>query len=249
MTPGSGKALTLLAHGLLAHRANRRLRRWLAREPGAAARLSRQVTVLLIRLACLEYGLQPWGGFLWSPASLPELDGCVLDDPVRRAVALLLPAGPSALAEWYEALLTLSARLDLRARTLHLEPARGSSRKRWGSYSTPPGLIAPLLESALDPILNAVDNPLALKVCDPACGSGGLLLAAARRLAAKLDKVSNHGDSFAQVVRHCLHGVDRDPLAVELCKLRLACECGADVGSLDGQIHCGNSLVGSPPDI
>jgi hypothetical protein len=71
----------------------------------------------------------------------------------------------------------------------------GNARKLSGSYYTPDSLVQELIKSALDPVIeqriaDAPENPtealLAIRVIDPACGSGHFLLAAARRLAEKL---------------------------------------------------------------
>ena len=95
-----------------------------------------------------------------------------------------------------------------------------------------------------------------ISVCDPACGSGHFLLAAARRLAAELARIEAGADqpteadyrhALRQVVRHCIYGVDMNPLAVELCRTALwleAIEPGKPLGFLDAHIQLGNSLVG-----
>ncbi|MBF0563039.1 MAG: hypothetical protein HQL37_13700, partial [Alphaproteobacteria bacterium] len=47
--------------------------------------------------------------------------------------------------------------------------------------------------------------------------------------------------------RHCLYGVDRNPLAVELCKVALwieTVEPGKPLSFLDGRIRQGDSLIG-----
>src|SRR5207248_9357118 len=71
--------------------------------------------------------------------------------------------------------------------------AAGQERKTTGSYYTPASLIQCLLDSALDPVLaeaarqsDAAEAILHLKVCDPACGSGHFLIAAAHRMAKRL---------------------------------------------------------------
>ena len=142
---------------------------------------------------------------------------------------------------------------------------RGSERKRSGSYYTPDSLVQELIKSALEPVIarTLADHPgdprgalLRLKVCDPACGSGHFLLAAARRLAHEVARVEAITDAPDEVVRrhalrevvaHCIYGVDKNPLAVELCKTALwleALEPGRPLGFLDHHIRCGNALVG-----
>ena len=100
---------------------------------------------------------------------------------------------------------------------------------------------------------------LALKVCDPACGSGHFLIAAAHRLAGHLSRVRT-GESEASlidyqhalrdVISRCIYGVDINPMAVELCKVSLwmeAIDPGRPLSFLDHHIQCGNSLLGTTP--
>ena len=145
------------------------------------------------------------------------------------------------------------------------EKTKGSERKLTGSYYTPPALVSELVRSTLDPVIaravaSRPDDPraaiLALKVVDPACGSGHFLLAAARRLAAEIARAESGDDTLdeaarqhalREVVRHCIYGVDRNPLAVELCRTALwmeTIEPGKPLTFLDAHILPGDSLVG-----
>ena len=97
---------------------------------------------------------------------------------------------------------------------------------------------------------------LSLRVLDPACGSGHFLLAAARRLGKELAKIRTGKDepdpdhvreAIRDVVARCLYGVDKNPLAVELCRVALWLEAhcvGKPLTFLDHHIKCGDSLVG-----
>lgn len=141
--------------------------------------------------------------------------------------------------------------------------ARGSARKLTGSYYTPDELVQELIKSALEPkiaeALKATDPRsalLALKVIDPASGSGHFLLAAARRIAAEVARLDAESDipeaqafrhALREVVARCIYGVDFNPLAVELCKTALwleTLEPGKPLGFLDHHVRHGNSLVG-----
>ena len=143
--------------------------------------------------------------------------------------------------------------------------AGGHTRKLTGSYYTPDSLVQELIKSALVPVIQdrLQANPekprdalLSITVCDPACGSGHFLLAAARRLATELATVDagldqptddNYRHALREVVRHCIYGVDINPLAVELCKTGLwleSIEPGKPLSFLDAHIQCGNGLVG-----
>ena len=143
--------------------------------------------------------------------------------------------------------------------------AKGSERKLTGSYYTPPVLVSELVTSTLDPVIaQAVashpEDPraaiLALNVVDPACGSGHFLLAAVRHLAAEVARIDSGADTLdetarqhalREVVQRCIFGVDRNPLAVELCKTTLwmeTIEPGKPLTFLDSHILQGDSLVG-----
>src|SRR5262245_14252858 len=82
-----------------------------------------------------------------------------------------------------------------------LVEAAGAARKTGGSYFTPLALIDALLDSALEPVLehasrqgDPVAAVLGLRVCDPACGSGTFLVAAARRIGQRLAEVRLEAD-------------------------------------------------------
>ncbi len=97
---------------------------------------------------------------------------------------------------------------------------------------------------------------LGLRVADIACGSGHILLAAARRIATELASVRTGEDqpsppafraALRDVIRNCIYGVDLNPLAVELCKVALWLEAhnpGQPLNFLDHHIKCGNAIVG-----
>ncbi|MFS8805198.1 N-6 DNA methylase [Synechococcus sp. R55.6] len=171
------------------------------------------------------------------------------------------------LGSVYESLLEYHPQIDTSGRIPRFELAFGSERKSTGSYYTPPELVAELIRSALEPVLaerlakakpmaDAEQALLSLRVLDPACGSGHFLLAAARRLGKELAKIRTGEEEPApervreairDVVAHCIYGVDKNPLAVELCRVALWLEAhcaGKPLTFLDHHIKCGDSLVG-----
>ena len=107
--------------------------------------------------------------------------------------------------------------------------------------------------------LTAEERILALKVCDPACGSGHFLIAAANRMAKALAFVRTGEEepppaaiqqARRDIIGHCIYGVDINPMAVELCKVNLwmeALEPGKPLSFLDHRILAGNSLLGTTP--
>lgn len=166
----------------------------------------------------------------------------------------------------YEALLELTPLVDLEARTFGFREGAtsGNARKISSSYYTPDSLVQLLLDKALDPLIDqaVAANPgreadalLELTVLDPACGSGHFLLSAGRRIATRLAQLRSPGSPSAEDWRHalrevsrrCLFGVDRNPMAVELCRTALwieSIEPGKPLSFLDGHIQCGDSLIG-----
>lgn len=151
---------------------------------------------------------------------------------------------------------------------IHFTFHEGTDRKTSGSYYTRPELVNELIKSALIPVIedrlkgHGGDTAakaralLNLKVCDPAAGSGHMLLAAARTIAWYLARVQSGEDNPApsvyrqclrEVIQHCIYAVDFNPDAVELCKLALWLEghnSGKPLSFLDHKIRNGNSLVG-----
>lgn len=171
------------------------------------------------------------------------------------------------LGSVYESLLELQPQLGDDGITLvfasEAAEQKGNQRKTTGSYYTPDSLVQALLDTALDPVLDRTeaeaDDPakalLKLSVIDPACGSGHFLLAAARRIATRLARIRAEGTpsladfrhALRDVARCCIHGVDRNPMAVELTKVALWIETvdpGLPLGFFDAQIRCGDALLG-----
>ncbi len=100
------------------------------------------------------------------------------------------------------------------------------------------------------------------KVCDPAMGSGHFLVDAANQMVGlvvallaevpyvegmRVSITSNPNDWRRRITRHCIYGVDINPLAVNLAKLSLWLNCFAiehRLTFLDHHLRCGNSLIG-----
>jgi hypothetical protein len=144
----------------------------------------------------------------------------------------------------------------------------------------PPAFVDCLLDSALEPVLDAaaqrggqaakrkksagdatevVKALLAVTVCDPACGSGSLLVAAAGRIARRVAEAREGNPSpdglrraMREVVGGCVYGVDVSGAAVERAKdrLRIAAEVpGMMPPFLDGHVRQGNALIGASPEL
>jgi len=236
---------------------------------------------------CSELGLPALGGFLFGPEAMPELEfaelanehllmairnlGLVKDRSGWRLVDYR-NLGSEELGSVYESLLELNPTMELDVGKFTLGTVAGNQRKTSGSYYTPDSLVQCLLDSALDPVVEqaikgksageAEKAILALKVCDPAVGSGHFLVGAAHRLAKHLAFVRAQalGESepsplyyqraLRDVIGHCLYGVDVNPMAAELCRVSLwleAIEPGKPLSFLDHHIRVGNSLLGATP--
>ncbi|MFN3649417.1 MAG: class I SAM-dependent DNA methyltransferase [Armatimonadota bacterium] len=176
---------------------------------------------------------------------------------LERRLRSELPAGAPSAEE-------LGA---LYQRLLH-DPSGSSSghRKRSGIYYTGGALVGLLVREALAPALQdrlrglqgraeRERALLSLRVCDPACGTGQILLGAARYLAGELARLREgpdpseavRRDALRQVVTTCLYGLDLDPLAVSLCRTLLWREAadGPAPPQLSAHLRAGSALAGS----
>lgn len=188
----------------------------------------------------------------------------------------------------------------------------GGTRKGSGTFYTRPQLAGPIVRRALQSLAYVAvrevkdegtgvvtvtewaprkpEEILALKICDPAMGSGSFLISALRYLTEALVEGLHYHGRFVEhteqticrladglpvdhpshetlpvpkdhaefderlrarlkryVVERCIHGVDLDPLAVELAKTALWVETmdwKLAFGFLDHKLKCGNALLG-----
>src|SRR5262245_59349889 len=97
---------------------------------------------------------------------------------------------------------------DKSVRTVDGRAMNAASQKRHGCYYTPPALVERLLAATLN------GAPQHFSICDPACGTGNILIAAAR-----------HGR---------VYGIERDPEAAAICRDRLRLS--------EQRIRCGDAL-------
>jgi hypothetical protein len=239
-----------------------------------------QIVFLALARGEKRLGLPGLGG-LFLPETTRDLDAAQLpNSAVMEAIyrlawlrdgSALTPVNwrdmqTEELGSVYESLLELTPRIADDGHVFSFAEgaeAQGHARKTTGSYYTPDSLVQALLDSALDPVLDRVEGQsekpvdalLALRVIDPACGSGHFLLAAARRVASRVARLRGSGVAAANDYRHalrdvarqCLYGVDRNPMAVELTKVALwieTIEPGKPLGFLDANIGCGDALIG-----
>ncbi len=155
------------------------------------------MAVAAVRLATTTGRRLPDGLRLWGLAGgRPEVDAAV-EPAVDPDVAVPAVASGADLAA-------------------ALEAATGHDQRRAnGLHVTPRWLADRLVVLALDGLAAAP----AVTVCDPACGGGAFLVAAARRL-------HRRGAERRRVVRHLLWGADIDPVGLAVAEAALALWAG-----------------------
>ncbi|QTN31226.1 restriction endonuclease [Akkermansiaceae bacterium] len=228
----------------------------------------------------LKLGVAPLGGDLFNRGSLGVLEDCSLDNatflgalrqltlftnPVTRQL-MRVNYGALNVEEFgsvYQGLLEFEPRVTEIDGKCHFAFAQGDERGATGSHYTEDELVQPLIKHSLDHLIaeklkqpDPVAALLSLRVADISCGSGHILLAAARRIGLALAIVRTGDDqpsptayreAVRDVIKNCIYGVDLNPLAVELCKVALWLEAhvpGEPLGFLDHHIKCGNAIVG-----
>jgi hypothetical protein len=125
-----------------------------------------------------------------------------------------------------------------------------------GAFFTPPAVAERLLDAGLDPVLAAAERAGAravrsVRICDPASGPGVFLLAALRRTSQVLARAASMplAAAAAEVLQHCIYGVDLDAGAIELCRGLAWLETELPWSALSrlSSFRCGNSLLGATP--
>ncbi|MEQ8665633.1 MAG: N-6 DNA methylase [Rhodospirillales bacterium] len=189
--------------------------------------------------------------------------GKTVDKPLREADT------PDAIAAALDPIVderASPAKQPMAAGTPILQPTE--ERRRTGSHYTPRSLTEPIVRHALEPTFERLgkaatpEKILAIKVCDPAMGSGAFLVEACRQLAQRLvDAWASHPrtrpvippdedeelHARRLVAQRCIYGVDRNPMAVDLARLSLWLVTLArdhEFTFLDHALKAGDSLVG-----
>ncbi|MFH0823042.1 MAG: N-6 DNA methylase, partial [Pseudomonadota bacterium] len=150
---------------------------------------------------------------------------------------------------------------------LSAEPCSRSKRNH-GVFYTPPSVVAAIVERTLDAL--QISDPRdysELRILDPSMGTGAFLLEALDRIAGRVsadpslwagDVSAAPGPGMhdnqglvmavkAQLVEHCLFGIDVDPIAASIAEAALM-ERGGGAGPgrsrLRPRVFVGNSLMG-----
>ncbi|MCP4690818.1 MAG: N-6 DNA methylase, partial [Desulfobacterales bacterium] len=229
-------------------------------------------------------GISPLAGDLFGHRAIGALNQCNLDNRIllkclgNLSVFIHRKTGQKMRVNYaslnveefgsvYEGLLEYDPVITPRGRAPRFDFKKGSARSSSGSHYTPDELVQPLIKHSLDHIIEEklAASPqkaqkekalLSIKVCDVACGSGHILLNAARRIGSALARVRTGEDqpspcplrrAIRDVIKSCIYGVDKNPLAVELCKVALWLEAhnpGQPLHFLDHHVKCGDAIVG-----
>ena len=226
-----------------------------------------------------EYGVPAYNGGLFDPERHAELETLRFNDQVvhriLRRLIYLDESEPVPYADLdvrdfgdiYEGLLEQRLTLEKVGREFRLSLRnKTGERKASGSYFTSDSLVEHLVRETLNPLLAECEaDPhkiLALKVVDPAMGSGHFLVKAVDEIAwhltlncAPIDKGAPDDSGPKEyaywkrkVVESCIYGVDVNPMAVELAKVALwlhSAKMGRPLSFLDHHLKCGNSLAGA----
>lgn len=228
----------------------------------------------------IKLGLAPLAGDLFGADAIGTLADCTLGNDVllrclrslnvyehpdnRQLIRVNYAAlNVEEFGSVYEGLLEYEPHFLIDGSRIEFDFKSGDERAATGSHYTPDELVQPLIKHSLDYLIAdrlKAKNPeaalLDLRVADIACGSGHILLAAARRIATELAVVRTGEEqpsptayraALRDVIRTCIYGVDLNPLAVELCKVALWLEAhnpGQPLNFLDHHIKCGNAIVG-----
>ncbi|MGH9408731.1 MAG: Eco57I restriction-modification methylase domain-containing protein [Vicinamibacterales bacterium] len=220
----------------------------------------------------------PFNGRLFAPSAAPAAETAVLDDRVARDVLLAITTragadrrerisyadlGVEQLGAVYERV------LDYRPETAAegVQLVATGKRKSTGTFYTPRAITEFMVRRTLAPLVRnrSADQILALRIVDPAMGSGAFLVAACRYLADAYEaalvregSASGSGVGAAErarfrraIAQRCLYGVDLNPTAVQLARLSLwLCTLAAErpLTFLDHRLRTGNSLLGASHD-
>ncbi|HJR61666.1 MAG TPA: N-6 DNA methylase [Vicinamibacterales bacterium] len=218
----------------------------------------------------------PFNGRLFSPAHAPLAEVVPLDEAAVRLALLSLTTRRSRHGRERIAYADLGVEhlggVYERVLDYDVQPAPGRApalvrsgrRKATGSFYTPRSLTEYLVRRTLAPLVTEATPAavLALRVLDPAMGSGAFLVAACRYLAHAYECALIRQDATApqdisesdratfrrMVAQRCLFGVDLNPMAVQLARLSLWLATLAGDRPLtffDHHLRAGNSLVGA----
>ena len=198
--------------------------------------------------------VRPFNGRLFARRAAPSLEragsaarptpAALTRDAAMRTTLLALATrlGPAGREDIAYADLGVEQLGAVYERVLDLDPSaptrqgpanrHSRHRKRTGTFYTPQRLAEFVVRRTLAPLVlgRSADEILALRVVDPAMGSGAFLVAACRYLAGAYERAlidegrcsqadmddETRGDVRRLIAERCLAGVDANPVAVQL---------------------------------
>jgi Alw26I/Eco31I/Esp3I family type II restriction m6 adenine DNA methyltransferase len=196
--------------------------------------------------------VEAWWKFAQDAAS-PLLDSALdpkkLDEPKKACALAILVPGVKDMGQAYQELqeVALARRKN---GALYLSKGR-SARRTTGMFFTPDWIAGRLAAMALDNVMESYSPKKimsTLRVLDPACGSGRLLMACLDRL---LSRMCVSGRRRAQAARELIpavvRGVDINPVAAALARSFLWMVADPRLGPLEGLdrvVVVGDALAG-----
>jgi hypothetical protein len=130
-------------------------------------------------------------------------------------------------------------------------------RKANGVFYTPDALVDCIVARVVAPLSDrcgSLEELLALRICDPACGAGNFLVAARAELLARARAIAPRAGERAlarSIEKHCLVGVDRDEAALRIASAQMP---GARFLSGDALARASffadesfDAVIGNPP--
>ena len=209
--------------------------------------------------AARAFGTVPFlngGLFARSPLEGPSGALRLPDDAIAAFVCDLLPRYRLTAREQSTTLSEAAVDPEMLGRAF--ESLMGRARRRaHGAFYTPPAILTRVAERGLGAL---DDDPLVFpRILDPACGSGAFLVHALdwlTRRRAKAGDARPLATIRREVLGRSLFGVDRDPIAVWLCQLRLWLALVVDdertdlaalppLPNLDRNVRQGDALAGT----
>ena len=250
------------------------------RYPGAWQALNAISKLAHVGCSAGELKVTAFNGRLFAPARAAVLDRIRVDDRVigRAVLAISTTTGAGSPGRSRIAYRDLDVEQlgAVYEHVLDYEPASSGAavldrtrdaRKSTGTFYTPRAVTDYLVRHTLAPLTadRSSDDLLALRILDPAMGSGAFLVAACRHLADAVEEariregvwhpadvtLAERAVLRREIAVRCLFGVDLNPMAVQLARLSLwLATLAADkpLTFLDHHLVAGNSLIGASMD-
>ena len=216
------------------------------------------------QLGAVYEGLLSYTGFFAEPDDLYEVKKADEEEDVLKQ-AYFVPLKDLERYEDSEKVYDAEGRVKRYPKGTFIYRLAGRDRQKSASYYTPEVLTRCVVKYALKELLQdkTPDQILRLTVCEPALGSGAFLNEALEQLSeAYLEgKQKETGETIAHdaysiekqkvkayMAGHCVFGVDRNPVAIELAQISLWLNTiyeGHTIPWFGAQLSVGNSLIGA----